>query len=275
MRAIFSILTVMTVTTFLTACSSEDAANQDAPLLISEISESAWLRECGNTSAMDNRNCTNRQVLWVLTLSEELESDHDHLIAQLGPRDNGLRAEIELLAPAGSFDQELRNRTFFLRGIATADLTFGRRPMVRIREAEIVGFQTTTEGPKQGPYATDLTLTEFGRFCLLAPQNIYLNQCAGRRVVWYGFLRGAANDGVILGLPFDDASIARVKTTDPLTWPIGETRQLRDEPIVIEGILDQSMARQENGDRVPIILNAHVINFPRREEPPVEITGVE
>ncbi len=280
-KALISMAVVCLTALAVAACSQED--NQDSPSsevettevlnLHSSMSENGWLTHCRDATSPQDDACRNQPVVWVVTLVEATEPGH--LIAQLGPRNSGLRIEADLRQILAPSDSGLLTRTFFLRGRADAELTVGHIPMVRISDAEVLGFQTLVEGPKQGDLAPDMTLAEFGRFCLLAPQETYTEQCAGKRVVWYGLLRGAAPDGVILGLPFEDASIARIKTASELAWPIGNTAELRNTPLVIEGILGEAMARRDNGDPVPIVTQAHIINFSRRTETVAEITGVE
>jgi len=248
-------------------------AEEQSTILHSEISEGAWLATCSSRSSTDDPDCFDREIVWVLTLQEETVAGH--LIANLGPRTGGLRAEVDLKDTDASLGEEVGTRTFFVAGHASLELTVGQRPMVRIAEAEVLGFQTLVQGPKQGALAAEMTLAEFGRYCLLAPVETYTDQCAGKRVLWYGLLRGAAPDGVIMGLPFEEASFARVKTSEELNWPIGNTSVLRDSPIVIEGVLAPEVSVQENGGRVPTILEAHIIAFSRRVEPIAEITGVE
>ncbi len=260
------------ISTLLVSCGPREEASGGG-ILVSALPERGWLELCANQDrSADRARCTNQDIVWVVTLVNQ--DGPQHLIAHLGPRSSGVRVDVFLAEPLPLYEGQLTDRTFFLRGRAREDRDADGVPTVLVEGAQALGFQTLIDGPKQGALAPEITMAEFGRYCLLAPHDTYTEQCAGKRVLWYGLLRGAAPDGVILGLPFEGASIARIKTAEELPWPIGESSSLADQPLVIEGVLGPYIARRDTGDRVPVVNEAHIINFSQRREPVVEITGV-
>ncbi len=261
-------------TLMLAACSQ---GGDDAPIITSAHSERGWVETCRVAPDLVGEypaRCTDQQVVWAISYLS-LEAPNV-FVGRLGTPRDSLRAEVTLLADLEVGSTRLVNDIVFVRGVASAGRTIDGELLVHLRDAEFLGVQTEVDGPKQGPFAPEITMAEFGTLCLDISDVLFENRCAGRRVLWYAIYEGPMQSGEqILRLPFQDNRFAaQMSMSEDITWRVDPT-SLAGQLVVIEGRLGSRVVRDET--RIPHIpiSHGHIISFPRVGPPIVELTGVE
>lgn len=255
------------------ACSQQE---QSAPprIMTSAHSEASWLVTCNSAEAQGAALCTEQQVVWAVIY--RTEQDAQHFTARLGQDTQGQDVHVALTAPIPRTGDNLRGTIVFVRGLASAARGEGGAISVLLREAELLGVQTLVDGPRQGPFAPELTLAEFGRHCIDDSDDLtFAERCAGRRVLWYAIFEGPLPNGnQVLRLPFNNNRFAaQLEMTEPLDWQV-HFPELGGQLVVFEGVVGDAINREQRIDFVPIH-DAHIISFPRVPLTVVDITGVE